>query len=365
MTNMKMTNRLYSLDAIRGFDMLWIMGVDIFFHKLANITNIPIFVYLSNQLKHPDWNGFTFYDLIFPLFIFLSGISMVYSVNSQIRKGKSKIHILKKIVNRAIILVLLGLIYNNGITIKPIEEIRFGSVLSRIGLAYMFAGIIYLYTNKTKRLIINISILIFYWLLFVFFSSPGYEAGDISMQGNIVSYLDRIIMPGKLYLGIHDPEGLISTIPAISTALIGIYVGEILKFTKKVTIKLIYIGITLIVLAQIWNLIFPINKNLWTSSFVLQCGGISVLLMAIFHYVIDVKGYKSWAFFFKVIGMNSIFIYMSVIFIGWTYTNLAIFGFSKELLGQSYGDVFLAFSSIVIKWLLLYLMYTRNFFLKI
>jgi predicted acyltransferase len=135
------------------------------------------------------------------------------------------------------------------------------------------------------------------------------------MEGNVVSYVDRILMPGKLYLGIYDPEGLLLTVPATGTALLVIFAGKLLRnyFLKqqKKVILLLIAGIAFLVLAQIWNIIFPINKNIWTSSFVLQTGGVSFIFLAVFYYVIDVFGYKSWAFFFKVIGVNSILIYIS------------------------------------------------------
>lgn len=190
------------------------------------------------------------------------------------------------------------------------------------------------------------------------------------MSGNFASYIDSIVMPGKLYLGVHDPEGLISTIPAVSTALLGVFTGNILKSAtneteRKVVVKLVLIGIVLVVLAQLWNLVFPINKNLWTSSFVLQCGGISMLLMALFYYLIDVLGYKKWTFFFKVIGMNSILIYMSGTFINWSYTTSALFGWLGQLIGKPYDSVAMTFCLLAVEWGFLYMLYKKKLFLKV
>jgi len=364
------SKRLYSLDALRGFDMFWIMGAEGIFHKLSKITDKPFWNSLSTQFDHPAWNGFTFYDLIFPLFLFLAGVATPYSIGKQLEKGKPRKALLLKVVKRGITLVLLGIVYNNGLEIRAIEEIRFGSVLGRIGLAYLFANWIYLYARKQSQIIWCISILIGYWLLLVFNSAPGYLMGDMTMKGNFVSYIDTIVMPGKLYLGIHDPEGLISTIPAISTALLGIFTGNILKSTTSKTerstvMKLILIGIALVVLAQLWNLVFPINKNLWTSSFVLQCGGISMLLMALFYYFIDVLGYKKWTFFFKVIGMNSILIYMSGSFINWSYTTSALFGWFGDLVGEPYNSVVMIVCLLAVQWGFLYVLYKKKLFLKV
>lgn len=364
------SQRLFSLDALRGFDMFWIMGAEEIFHKLAEITNKPVWEAASNQFTHPDWHGFALYDLIFPLFLFLAGVATPYSVGRQLEKGKDKQGLVLKVIKRGLILVLLGIVYNNGLEIKPISEIRFASVLGRIGIAYMFANIIYIYFKDRGQIIWFVSLLIGYWLLLLFGSAPGYPAGDLSMEGNIVSYLDTLLVPGKLYLGIHDPEGLVSAIPAIGTALLGIYTGNMLKNTpvdkqKATVVKMLAIGVGLVVLAQIWNIFFPINKNLWTSSFVLQCGGISMLLMAIFYYIIDVLGHQKWAFFFKVIGMNSILIYLSGHFIDWEYTTSALFTWLGQLVGDPFNAVVMVVCFLAVKWVFLYFMYKKKVFLKV
>ncbi|MDH5474422.1 MAG: DUF5009 domain-containing protein [Cyclobacteriaceae bacterium] len=370
MTQSISSQRLYSLDALRGFDMFWIMGAEAVFHNLSKITNSPFWNAMSGQFDHPAWNGFTAYDMIFPLFLFLAGVATPFSIGKKIDNGENRKNLLIRVIKRGLLLVLLGIVYNNGLEIKPIEEIRFGSVLARIGLAYMFANIIYLYTKQLGQAVWFGSLLIGYWLLLMFSSAPGFPMGDLTMEGNIVSYLDTIIMPGKLYLGIHDPEGFVSTIPAISTALLGIFTGNLLKTTslenqKKTAIKLVAIGVVLIVVAQIWNLVFPINKNLWTSSFTLQCGGISMLLMAGFYYVIDILGYQKWAFFFKVIGMNSILIYMSGSFINWSYTSTALFEWLGQLVGEPYNSVVMVFCFLAVQWAFLYFLYKKKIFLRV
>ncbi len=285
--------RLHSLDALRGFDMFWIMGAEEIFHTLYKATGSSFWGVISNQLTHSDWNGFHFYDLIFPLFLFIAGVATPYSIGRELEKGKSKNEVLLRVIKRALILVLLGIIANNGFELRPVSDIRFGSVLGRIGLAYMFANIIYIYTKQTTQIIWFCCILIGYWLLLKFNSAPGFPIGDLTMPGNFASYIDRSIMPGKLYLGIHDPEGVVSTLPAIATGLLGILAGSYLKNNhsngNKKSFMLAVAAIIFVVLAQIWNFDFPINKNLWTSSFVLQVGGISLLLLALFYYIIDVS----------------------------------------------------------------------------
>jgi predicted acyltransferase len=361
--------RLYSLDALRGFDMFWIMGAEEIFHGLGKATGSPFWGAISNQFTHPAWNGFHFYDLIFPLFLFIAGVATPYSVGRELEKGKSRDQVLWRVVKRGLILVILGIIYNNGLMIKPIDQVRFASVLGRIGLAYMFANIIYIYSNRRAQIIWFTGILIGYWMLLKFNSAPGFPAGDLTMEGNFASYIDRSVLPGKLYLGIHDPEGLISTIPAIATGLLGILTGTLLKNNpmskKRKAIWMALTGVVCILLALLWNPFFPINKNLWTSSFVLNVGGISLLLLALFYYIIDILGYKSWAFFFKVIGMNSILIYMSGRFINWAYTTNAFFNWLGQLIGNPFNAVVMAICLVMVKWAFLYFLYKKKVFLRV
>jgi len=361
--------RLYSLDALRGFDMFWIMGAEEIFHTLYRATGSPFWGALAIQFTHPDWNGFHFYDLIFPLFLFIAGVATPYSVGRELEKGKTRKQVLIRVAKRAFILVVLGIVANNGLQIRAWADIRFGSVLGRIGLAYFFANVIYIYAKQRIHVIWFAGILIGYWLLLKFTSAPGFPMGDLTMRGNFASYIDRLILPGKLYLGIHDPEGVLSAIPAISTGLLGIMAGSFIKNSNTTgnqkAFRLAVTGIVFIILAQIWNLDFPINKNLWTSSFVLNVGGISLLLLALFYYIIDVLGYVRWAFFFKVIGMNSILIYMSGHFINWDYTTNGFFRWLADLVGNPFNAVVLAICYVAVKWVFLYFMYRKKVFLRV
>jgi predicted acyltransferase len=349
--------------------MFWIIGGEEIFHSLAKITGSPFWGAISNQFTHPDWNGFHLYDLIFPLFLFMAGVATPYSVGRELEKGASRQKLIGRVAKRALILVILGIIKNNGLGLHPLSEIRFGSVLGRIGLAYMFANIIYLYTSQRAQIIWIVSILLGYWLLFLCFAAPGFHPGDLTMPGNIVSYIDRSIMPGKLYLGIHDPEGLASTIPAIATGLLGILAGNLLKNTTLQpagkAARLAIAGAISLVLAELWNLVFPINKNLWTSSFVLEAGGMSLLLLATFYYIIDGLGYKKWAFFFTVIGMNSILIYMSSQFINWNYATNGFFKWAGQLVGDPWNELVMVFCFLSVKWAFLYFMYKKKAFLRV
>src|SRR5260221_8927451 len=306
LTQATSSQRLYSLDALRGFDMFWIMGGEEIFHVMAKATNSPFWKALSDQFEHPEWNGFHFYDLIFPLFLFIAGVATPYSVGRELEKGTSRQKLLIRVIRRGLTRSLLGIIYNNGLKIHPLSEVRLCSVLGRIGLAYMFANIIYLYTKQRGQAIWFAGLLIGYWLLLSFASAPGYPPGDLTMQGNFASYIGRTIIPGRLYLGIHDPEGLMSTIPAIGTGLLGILAGQLLKNSPlsppAKAGRLALAGVISLVLALIWNTVFPINQHLWSSSPVLNAGGTSLLLLARFYYIIVLLRHDKSAFFFSVIG---------------------------------------------------------------
>ncbi|MEO6133608.1 MAG: DUF5009 domain-containing protein [Ginsengibacter sp.] len=361
--------RLYSLDALRGFDMFWIMGGAQIFLGISTATGHPFWIAFAEQLDHPKWNGFHFYDLIFPLFLFLAGVATPYSIGRELEKGKSREALLLRVMKRGLILVILGVIYDNGLSLRPLSDIRYGSVLGRIGLAYMFANFIYLYSKERVQIIWVFSLLIGYWLLLKFTSAPGFPIGDLTMEGNFASYMDRILLPGKLYLGIHDPEGLFSTIPAIATGLLGILAGSLLKnrpiSPNRKAAYLFITGIIFLAIAQLWNLDFPINKNLWTSSFVMQTGGLSFILLSLFYYIIDVLGYKKWTLFFRVIGMNSILIYLSGSFIDWQYMTGGFFKWLGQLVGNPYGIVVMAICTVFIKWLFLYFLYKKKTFLRV
>ncbi|HTE29335.1 MAG TPA: DUF5009 domain-containing protein, partial [Chryseolinea sp.] len=221
--------RLYSLDALRGFDMFWILGFEEVIHGMKEITGNAFWAGFSNQLTHPAWHGFHMYDLIFPLFIFIAGVATPYSIDKEIQKGKTKGQILQKVLKRSLILILFGVIHNNKLILQPISEIRFASVLGRIGIAYFFSNVIYLYSKRISQMIIFGAILIGYWLIMRFNSAPGFPTGDLTMAGNFASYLDRLFLPGKLYLGIHDPEGILSSLPSIGNAMLGILCGSFIK----------------------------------------------------------------------------------------------------------------------------------------
>jgi predicted acyltransferase len=363
--------RLYSLDALRGFDMFWIAGAEGIFVGLASLTGWPIFKWWAGQLEHVPWHGFHFYDMIFPLFLFIAGISFPFSLTKRTAMNDSRTSIYKHVISRGLILVLLGILYNNGVSFD-FAHLRYGSVLGRIGLAWMFASLIFMNTKPNFRIAWFCALLIGYWVLLILFPAHDLGSTDIfSREGNLTSHIDRLLMPGRLYLGNHDPEGLLSTIPAIGTALLGMFTGEFLLskyLSDKPLRKVLYMvlaAIVLMIIGMIWNIVFPINKNLWTSSFVCFVGGLSLLLFSIFYLIIDVWGYKKWAFFFVVIGMNPITIYLTERIVNFGSATKFFFGGFISVMPESWAPLIDGIGVTAIAWVFLYILYKKKIFLKI
>ena len=364
-------SRLHSLDALRGFDMFWIMGGGGIFIGLASLTGWPILNWWAEQLEHVPWHGFHFYDMIFPLFLFIAGISFPFSLEKRKANNDSRNSIYRHVLSRGLILVLLGILYNNGIKFN-FDGLRYGSVLGRIGLAWMFAALIFMNTKLSFRIVWFLCILLGYWLLLVLFPAHDLGSTDIySQEGNLASFIDRNIMPGRLYLGNHDPEGLFSTLPAIGTALLGMFAGEFMlseylndKPMKKV-LFLVLAAVALMITGKVWNITFPINKNLWTSSFVCFVGGLSLLLFSIFYLIIDVWKYKKWAFFFVVIGLNPITIYLTGRIVNFRSAEKFFFGGFTSILPEAWAPLINAVGITAIAWVFLYILYKKKIFLKV
>lgn len=364
----KKSNRLLSLDALRGFDMFWIIGGEGIIHALKKLTGLPIFIWMSDQLEHAIWNGFHFYDLIFPLFLFLSGATMPFSLTRQLEKGVPKNKIYMKVLRRALLLVLFGVFYNGQRDWHP-ENIRYASVLGQIGIAYLFAAIIFLNTNWKQQLYWIVGILIGYWMIQNLIPVPEFGAGVLTKEGSINGYIDRMLMPGRLYLGIHDPEGWLVKISATATALMGALTGTLIKSEKmhgftKIGYLLIAAGV-LLNLSLMINIFYPINKNLWTGSFALHAAGWSVLLLTIFYLIIDVLDFKKWAFFFVVIGMNSITVYLGSSWFDYSRTVKKLFGFILVWFTPEIQPVIFACGIVIVQWVILYFLYKKKIFFKV
>lgn len=364
--------RLESLDALRGFDMFWIMGAPAIVISLEQIFGGGFLTWLSEQMEHVEWNGLRIMDLVFPTFLFIAGCSFPLSLSKRREKGVSSSGIYKHIFVRAACMFFLGCVYN-GLLNFDFEHMRYASVLGRIGLAWMFASIIYMNVRSVKaRLLIPFLLLLIYSLIVGFIAAPDSPAGaDIySREGTVIGWIDRMFLPGKLFLGDFDPEGLLGIIPATATALFGMMAGELLQNKKeytqnKMTVILLLGGVGLILLGLIVNIWQPINKSIWSTPFTLIAGGISMLCLTLFYWIIDVKGYKKWAFFFKIIGVNSLVIYLAQAIINFYGIGKYFLGGFASLFSENISVLILNVGYVAACWLFLYFLYKHKVFLKI
>lgn len=369
------SKRLTSLDALRGFDMFWIIGARDIANGLENL-GFPGAGVLASQLAHSGWNGFTFYDFIFPLFIFIVGVSSVLAIDKRLERGESRRVIFRKVVTRSVLLFLLGIFYNGGVSESPlVESVRVTGVLQRIALVYFFAATLVLTTSVRTQAASAVGLLVGYWLAMRFVPVPGYGAGVWTPWGNLERYVDMHLLPGRLYWDTWDPEGILSTFPAIATGLMGVLTGHWLRARvtpgdkvlteNRRTAYLLFAGACVAVAGLLAGLFFPINKNLWTSSFALLTGGLSASLLAVFYWVIDVRGYRRWAFPFVVIGLNSIFIYLAVEVIPFDEIAARLVGGDVSALFGRGQMLFEALVQLVVEWLVLYWMYRRRIFIRL
>lgn len=362
-------SRLASIDALRGFDMLMIAGGGQFIEHLGGKTGLPWVDALAAQFEHPAWHGFTFYDFIFPLFLFLAGTSLPFSLQAGLARGTSKSTLLQKVGKRMLVLILLGILFKNA-PLDPFDpaHIRYGSVLGRIGLATFLAAVLYLNFSMIQRLSIGLGILVVYYLAVAFIPVPGYGAGDLSFEGNLVGWFDRHFMPGRLLQKTYDELALFTQLPAACLAIFGTLAGDALRSDTAAAQKLkrlLILGFAGVVLGLLWNFIFPINKHLWSSSFVLLTSGLGFLMLALFYWIIDVQGYQKWAFFFRVIGMNSLVMYLAYRFIDFGESARLLFSGIYGHAAEPWHEVFNALGGLLLAWLLLYFLWRKKLFVKV
>lgn len=312
------TRRVESVDALRGFNFVWILCGDGAMLAIGDMSRSkgPVVStvggFLSEQLTHVPWEGLRFYDFIFPLFVFLTGVSIVLSLPRLIeREGRGRAH--ARVLHRALILYLLGFIYYGGVS-DGWADVRWLGILQRIALCYLFASLIFLNFNLRGMIAACVALLVGYWALMTFVPVPGIGAGSFAPDANLANWIDARYLPGKLWDETRDPEGLLSTLPAIASCLFGVFAGLLLRDVRvsaqQRSLWLIGAGVVLVAAGHLWALQFPIIKSIWTSSFVLVTAGYSAILLGAFHQIVDVWGFRRWATMLVWIGTNAIVLYM-------------------------------------------------------
>ncbi len=362
--------RLLSIDTLRGFDMLMISGAGSFIYLLHGRTNQPWIDALAMQFEHPAWNGFTFYDLIFPLFLFIAGVSIPFSVDKGLSNGLSKSLIYRKAFIRMLILIALGILDKNAPTpFFDWHQIRFVGVLQRIGFAGFIVTILYVNFSTKARIIWVGGLLLSYYAVMFLVPVPGYGPGDLSIEGNLHGWIDRHFLPGRLLQGNYDENGLLTQVPALCLTILGTLASGILRnetLPDQTKLRnLILCGLGCAGAGMLWSLHFPINKHLWSSSFILLTGGLSFLLLALFYWIIDILKYRRWTFFFTVIGMNSLTIYLAYRFIDFGHTSRLLFEGLYVNTVEKWHPVFESVGALVIVWTFLYILYRKRIFVKV
>jgi predicted acyltransferase len=395
--------RLVSLDALRGFDMFWILGADALFTALAKVCDIAPLRLIAGQLEHKDWDGFAFYDLIFPLFVFMAGVSVVFSLNRLIATH-GRAAAVKRVLGRGALLFAIGLFYSGGLSTRW-PDIRVLGVLQRIALAYTGAGLLFCFFKPRSLAAIAAVTLVGYWALLTFVpirdvqmeksavparlgiakptpeqakqlfdSTTARVTGHYEPGLNLTNHLDFEYLGGRRYDTYYDPEGLLSTFPAIVSCLLGVFAGLLLRRAdwddaKKIA-WLATAGALAVTLGFLWGLQFPVVKKIWTSSFVLVAGGYSALLLAAFYYMIDVRKWRGWCVPFVWIGMNPITLYLISGIVGYRKLAARLAGGDLQAwldttLGNGWGNLGIAVVGLALMLTLARFLHRRGIFLRV
>jgi predicted acyltransferase len=298
------SNRLVSLDVFRGLTIA----------AMVLVNNPGTWSSIYWPLEHAEWNGWTPTDLVFPFFLFIVGVSITLAFARRVQEGAVQRALYLKVIKRAAIIFGLGFFLN----LFPrfdFATVRIPGVLQRIAVCYLIASLIFLTTKVRTQFVIALALLVVYWLLMTRVGAPGFAAGDLSKEGSLASYVDRIVFGPHVWrqAKVYDPEGLLSTIPAVATTLFGVLTGHWLRSERTRWDKVVGMfvaGAVCVVLGWAWNPFFPINKALWTSSYVLFTGGLALQLLALCYWLIDIQGYRRWAWPFEVFGVNALALFV-------------------------------------------------------
>ena len=370
--------RLVSLDVTRG--------ITIAFMILVNNGGSGRYSY--SQLEHSAWNGWTLTDLVFPSFLFIAGISIVFSTESRLERGESKGALRLHVLKRSVILFLLGLVVN-GFPLFHFGTLRIYGVLQRIAICFFFASLLYLWNSRAWVAATTVgAALIGYWILMRWIPIPGigvptHSVALLDPNQNWVAYLDRKLLPGRLYEGVRDPEGLLSDIPAMGTILLGVLTGIWLRRPKSLSAKaagLLIASISGLLLGSLWNVWFPINKKLWTSSYVLFAAGCTLLLLAICFYAVEIKQWtRGWTYPWLVFGSNAITAYvfsellagaLSAVYVrnGAKATDLQQLIYQRQffpLVNPSFGSLLYAIAFVLVCFVPVLVLYRKKIFIKV
>ncbi len=295
--------RLASLDAFRG---LAIAGMIL-------VNNPGSWAHVYPPFLHATWHGATPTDLVFPFFLFAIGVAMSFSFAARTARGDARSHLMRHVATRALILYGLGFL-GAAWPSFDLDTVRLVGVLARIAMVYLVAGALVLFLSRRAIFATMLGLLFGYWALMALVPVPGFGAGDLSAQGSLASWIDRAVLGPHMWSGgggVYDPEGLLSTLPAVASTLAGLFAGDCLRTGRASTARLLGFGLVLILLGHAWDVAFPINKPIWTSSYVAYTTGWALVALAALHWVVDVRGWRRWSRPLVVCGMNAITLFVA------------------------------------------------------
>ena len=364
--------RLTSLDAFRG---LAIAGMIL-------VNNPGSWSHVYPPLLHATWHGATPTDLVFPFFLFAIGVAMSFSFASRAARGDTRSQLMRHVAIRALILYGLGFL-GAAWPSFDLATVRLVGVLARIAMVYLVAGTLVVFLSRRAVFAAMLALLLGYWALMTLVPVPGFGAGDLSPDGNLAAWIDRAVLGAHMWSGgggVYDPEGLLSTLPAVSSTLAGLFVGDYLRSGGAATGRLLGLGVVLIVLGHAWDVVFPINKPIWTSSYVAYTTGWALVALGALYWIVDVRGWRAWTRPLVVYGMNAITVFVASGLVAkslvlWRVTRSA--GETTSAYNLIYETAFaswagplngsLAFAvAMVLLWLgVAWAMYARRIFLKV
>jgi predicted acyltransferase len=362
-SSIKPEQRLLSLDVFRGVTILLMV--------LVNNGGGPV---SYRQLEHSEWNGWTLTDCVFPSFLWIVGVAITLSLGKRLKFGDPPSQLLPKILRRTVILFLLGLLTYVYPTMS-ISHQRLLGVLQRIALCYLIASLIYLYTGARTQIALIVLLFACYWMMMTFIPVPGYGAGNLSVEGNFAHYVDQIVLGTHNYAFTRtwDPEGIISTLPAIGTTLLGVMAGHVLRLDMPMALRrnrLLLIGACLLAAGLVWNVWLPINKKLWTDSFATFMAGLDFVCFAALIWIVDERHWSKYLKPFVITGMNAIVVYVAseflAEFLNGTSLHKGIYNrFFVSIALPVNASLLWALAFTALMYLLSYVMYRRRWFVRI
>lgn len=371
--------RLESLDVLRGFDLFCLVALEAVMHPLARAINAPWFNKFMWNFGHMEWQGFSTWDLVMPLFMFMAGVSMPFAL-SRYKEQPNKLIVYKRIIKRVLLLWIFGMMcQGNLLGLDPDRICLYSNTLQAIAMGYIISALLFLNTNMKTQIGVAVGLLLTYWGIMEFVKVGSYGGGNYTPDGNLAEWIDRVVL-GRFRDGATVIDGevvfspkyrytwILSSINFGVTVLSGVFAGYILKNKecshKQKLMRLIIIGASLVLIGWFWHFQLPVIKKIWTSSMVLVSSGYCFILMALFYYLIDYKGYRKHITWLKVYGMNSIVAYMLAMCIKFSCIGHSLFHGFEQYIGNYY-PVLIATANAIIIYLILWMMYKKGLFLKV